>query len=54
MKEVYCCQEHVEYGIEEVLNEIGVPPKLEKIQASQLPTKTCEYCGQIAEYIVSN
>jgi len=53
MKNIYCCKEHVEYGLEEVINESEVPPKLEEVK-EQLPTVTCEYCGQLAEYIVSN
>ncbi|WP_075047810.1 CxxH/CxxC protein [Bacillus andreraoultii] len=51
---IFCCKEHVEYGLEEIINEGEVSPKLEELKESELPTAPCEYCGQDAVYIVSN
>ena len=51
---IYCCEEHVEYGLEEAVNEKGVAPILQQLEREQLSTNPCEYCGKPAAYIVSN
>lgn len=51
---IYCCKEHAEYGLEQIINETGEAPEIKMIDGEELPTATCEFCGQPAEYIVSN
>jgi CxxH/CxxC protein (TIGR04129 family) len=51
---IYCCEEHVEMALEIVINESGTAPLLQPIESKELLTKTCEYCGQLAIYIVAN
>jgi len=51
---IYCCKEHAEFALEEVIIETGEPPKIEEVNVEKLPTSKCGYCGQTAEYIVAN
>ncbi|WAA09561.1 CxxH/CxxC protein [Fervidibacillus albus] len=51
---IYSCEEHVEYALEEVVNEEGMPPTLKRIESGILSTKRCAYCGKPSVYIVSN
>ncbi|KYD12169.1 MAG: CxxH/CxxC protein [Caldibacillus debilis] len=51
---IYCCEDHAEYALETVINESGRPPALQPVEEKELLTKTCEYCGQPAVYVVAN
>ncbi|MCU9613456.1 CxxH/CxxC protein [Caldibacillus lycopersici] len=51
---IYCCKEHVEYALEEIVNESEMAPILKQVEADKLSTAICEYCGQVAEYVVAN
>lgn len=51
---IYCCKEHAEYGLEEIVNQTGEAPNMKPVEKGELPTVTCEYCGQLAAYVVSN
>jgi CxxH/CxxC protein (TIGR04129 family) len=51
---IYCCEEHVEWALDVIVDEFETFPKLEKAEeGKELPT-TCEYCKKQAEYIVGN
>lgn len=51
---IYCCEEHVEYGLEEMINTYATPPQLLLLETEELLTTPCGYCGKEAIYIVSN
>lgn len=47
----YCCEEHVEYAIDIIVDELMIAPLVEKLQ--NLSTG-CEFCKNNAIYIVTN
>lgn len=51
---IYCCEEHVEYALEEVINEKEMPPIFQRLESGKLSTNPCAYCGKPSVYIVSN
>ncbi|WP_071435417.1 CxxH/CxxC protein [Bacillus kwashiorkori] len=53
-KEIYCCEEHVEIALDVVVNECETFPNIELLKQEKLSTATCEYCGKLPVYIVSN
>ncbi len=53
-KVIYCCEEHVELGLDELVNQMETAPVLSQLDSEKLPTTTCGYCGKPAIYIVSN
>lgn len=52
-KMIYCCEEHVEIGLDTIVDEYGTFPLLTKIDVDNLPTN-CEYCQNPAIYVVGN
>jgi CxxH/CxxC protein (TIGR04129 family) len=54
MKMKYCCSEHVELALDEVVDEFETAPQLTKLEAVDKSTFPCGYCGQQAVYIVAN
>ncbi len=51
---IYCCKEHVELALDIIVDEHETAPKLEELEtASELPTP-CEFCKNVAEYVVGN
>ena len=50
---IYCCEEHVELALDVVVDEFETFPVLTKVDVDNLST-TCEYCQNIAMYIVAN
>ena len=50
---VYCCEEHVELGLDIIVDECETFPLLTKIDVDNLSTG-CEYCQSPAVYIVAN
>ncbi|PLR96490.1 CxxH/CxxC protein [Bacillus sp. T33-2] len=51
---IYCCEEHVEVALDEVVDEYETAPKLTRIDAVENKRSTCGYCEQLAVYIVAN
>ncbi len=49
---IYCCEEHVELALDEMVDEHELAPKLEKVVENS--DFICGYCGQQAVYIVGN
>lgn len=50
---IYCCEEHVEIALDEVVDEYETYPVLSKVDVDNLST-SCEYCQNAAVYIVAN
>ncbi|MFS8651692.1 MAG: CxxH/CxxC protein [Caldibacillus sp.] len=50
----YCCAEHVEFALEEMINTYLTPPQLLPLEEEKLSTSACGYCGKPAVYIVAN
>ncbi|MED4353972.1 CxxH/CxxC protein [Schinkia azotoformans] len=50
---IKCCKEHVELALDIIVDEYEVAPTIEKVEGNDLST-TCEYCQNIAVYVVSN
>ncbi|WP_110928068.1 CxxH/CxxC protein [Bacillus massiliglaciei] len=54
MKKIYCCQEHVEMAMDEVVHEYETYPTLNSISDDNELSTRCEYCRNDAIYIVGN
>ncbi|GHH98091.1 CxxH/CxxC protein [Neobacillus kokaensis] len=50
---IYCCEEHVELGLDVVVDEYETFPVLTKIDVDNLST-SCEFCQNRAVYLVAN
>ena len=58
---IYCCAEHVEVGLDNIVDETEVPPFINSLSnkeneevTNNSSDFTCEYCGKPAVYIVAN
>ena len=58
---IYCCKDHVEVGLDTIVDETEVPPFINEISDEEKKEVTnnskeitCEYCGQPAVYVVAN
>ncbi|WP_455660570.1 CxxH/CxxC protein [Pradoshia sp.] len=58
---IYCCAEHVEVGLDNIVDETEVPPFIDSLSGKEneevtnnLGDFTCEYCGKLAVYVVAN
>jgi len=51
---IYCCEEHVDYALDETVDKTELPPILKQLDKDKLSTITCEYCGKPAIYMVAN
>lgn len=47
---IFCCEEHAEEGLEEVLENEGPPPDMKKIPADLPPQGVCFICEKKAVY----
>jgi CxxH/CxxC protein (TIGR04129 family) len=50
---IYSCEEHVEIALDTIVDEHGTFPILTKIAVDNLST-SCEYCQNLATYVVAN
>nr|WP_083841978.1 CxxH/CxxC protein [Fictibacillus macauensis] len=50
----YCCEEHVDIGIDEIVDETEKYPDLELLTEEAKLSTTCHYCEKKAIYKVSN
>jgi hypothetical protein len=53
-RKIFACREHVEFALEEMVNQTVEPPVMETLKPVGDSTPACEYCGQTAEYVVAN
>ncbi|TWD95852.1 CxxH/CxxC protein (TIGR04129 family) [Peribacillus frigoritolerans] len=51
---LYCCQEHVDMALDEVVYECETYPVLTLIPEENQLSTTCEYCRNVAIYLVGN
>lgn len=51
---IYCCEEHVELAIDIIVDEHETFPVLTKVNEEEKLSTSCEYCRNIAVYIVAN
>ncbi|WP_462406018.1 CxxH/CxxC protein [Gracilibacillus sp. Marseille-QA3620] len=58
---IYCCAEHVEVGLDNIVDEAEVPPFINNLSDEEggkvthnSGEFTCEYCGKPAVYVVAN
>jgi len=51
---LYCCQEHVEMALDEIVYECETYPNLTSVAEEKQLSTTCEYCRNSAIYIVAN
>lgn len=54
---IYCCEEHVDIALDNIVDQFETAPKLTKV--SEVPgvdnrEQTCGYCEKPAIYIVAN
>lgn len=50
---IYCCEEHVDFALDDIVDKYQTFPILTKISVDNLST-TCEYCQNLATYMVAN
>lgn len=50
---IYCCEEHVEIALDEIVDKFFVFPVMTKLDVDKLST-SCEYCRNKAIYMVAN
>ncbi|WP_425590040.1 CxxH/CxxC protein [Fictibacillus sp. S7] len=50
----YCCDEHVDIGIDELIDELEIYPNLELLTENEKLSTICTYCDKTAIYKVSN
>ena len=53
-KMIYCCKEHVELALDVVVDEYEVAPVLRELSDEEKLSTGCEYCDEMATYIVGN
>jgi CxxH/CxxC protein (TIGR04129 family) len=53
-KVIYCCQEHVELALDVVVDEYETYPILSEIPKEKQLSTSCEYCRNMAVYMVGN
>ncbi|RFU62482.1 CxxH/CxxC protein [Peribacillus glennii] len=51
---IYCCQEHVELALDTVVDEHETYPLLNEIPKEKQLSTSCEYCRNVAVYMVGN
>ncbi len=51
---IYCCEEHVELALDVIVDDYVTAPKLEKITDPEKISTGCEYCRNLAAYVVAN
>ncbi|MCR6098850.1 CxxH/CxxC protein [Salipaludibacillus agaradhaerens] len=51
--EIYCCEEHVNEGLEESLSDEGLPPKFERISMEKSSLQKCFICHSEADYKIT-
>ncbi len=51
---VYCCEEHVELALDVIVDECETAPIMEKLQTEGDLSTACEYCRNVAAYLVGN
>ena len=51
---IYCCLEHVDVALDDVVDETGEPPILNKVERENELSTGCEYCQNQAIYVVGN
>ncbi|MGM0901518.1 MAG: CxxH/CxxC protein [Bacillota bacterium] len=51
---IYCCEEHVDLALDEVVGEHEIAPKFEKLESVENIQNSCGYCGKPAVYMVAN
>lgn len=50
----YVCEEHVEFAMDELIDQFETPPILEKLTDEEELSTACEYCGEKSAYLVAN
>ena len=51
MKKVfYACNEHVEYVIDDCIDEYNIAPSINLVEDLE---KSCEHCGELVKYVIS-
>ncbi|MCM3588162.1 CxxH/CxxC protein [Mesobacillus maritimus] len=51
---IYCCSEHVDLALDDIVDEHEVAPRLEKLENVENLPNICGYCGKPAIYMVGN
>lgn len=51
---IYCCKEHVDMALDEIVYECETYPILTNVEEEKQLSTTCEYCRNKAVYMVAN
>jgi CxxH/CxxC protein (TIGR04129 family) len=51
---LYCCEEHVDMALDEVVYECETYPILTSVEEKEKLSTACEYCQNRAVYVVAN
>ncbi|WP_328587736.1 CxxH/CxxC protein [Alteribacter lacisalsi] len=48
----YCCKEHIDMAIEDIVDYYALPPIIDKLTEEEQLSTTCKYCSDKALYRV--
>lgn len=51
---IKCCDEHIELALDIYVDEHETPPIMTKLSEEEKLSTTCEYCRNLASYLVGN
>ncbi|MCD5325644.1 MULTISPECIES: CxxH/CxxC protein [Pontibacillus] len=51
---LFVCQDHVDRGIDVIVDECETFPNLDQLNKDEQLSTACEYCSESATYIVAN
>lgn len=51
---IYCCEEHVDLALDDVVKQTETAPVFEKLENVENMQNSCGYCGKLAAYMVAN
>ncbi|MBO0994867.1 CxxH/CxxC protein [Bacillus sp. SD088] len=51
---VNCCERHVELALDVIVDEWETAPIMDKLQTEGDLSTACEYCRNVAAYLVGN
>lgn len=51
---IYCCEEHINIALDQIVDEYEVAPDFKRLTNSTVLSTPCEYCGKEAAYLVTN
>lgn len=51
---IKCCKEHVELALDVYVDEYELAPEMKELSGDEKLSTTCEFCQNLAIYVVGN